>query len=94
MNVLGADDNIGWRDLMPLDALVMNPLMDLLYEYARIEPEGAKAAAEEMKKVLMSVNPADAEDFPEWQIGMIMETVKRGMEDRGRADDLDFWCGE
>ena len=78
MNVLGADANISWKDLTALDALVIYPLIDLLYEYARIEPDGAGMAAEEMKKVLMEVNAADAEDFPEWQIKMIEEAVRNG----------------
>lgn len=78
LNVLGADVNISWKELTALDALVINPLIDLLYEYAKIEPEGAGIAAEEMKKVLRSVNAADAEDFPEWQIKMIEEAIRNG----------------
>ena len=82
MKVLGADVNISWKDLTALDALVIYPLIDLLYEYAKIEPEGAGIAAEEMKKVLMEVNAADAEDFPERQIELIMETVRNGINDQ------------
>ena len=78
LNVLGADVNISWKHLTALDALVIYPLIDLLYEYAKIEPEGAGIAAEEMKKVLMEVNAADAEDYPEWQIKMIEEAVRNG----------------
>ena len=37
-----------WSDLMPLDALVINPLLDLLYEYVKLNRNGARLAAHEM----------------------------------------------
>lgn len=71
LNVLGMDLDTKWSDLMAFDALVLNSLIDLLYEYSKLDREGARLAAEEMKEVLRAVETVDAEDFPERQIEVI-----------------------
>ena len=49
------------------------PFIDLLYEYKRIDPEGAKIAADEMTNALLEVG--ECKDFPETQIALIEECV-------------------
>jgi hypothetical protein len=71
--MLGCDINMSWSDILPLDTLVINPLIDLLYEYKRIDPEGAKIAADEITNALLEVG--ECKDFPETQIALIEECV-------------------
>lgn len=71
LNVLGMDLEASWSDMMAFDALVLNPMVDLLHEYAELDSVGARLEAEEMKDVLQNVDAADAEDFPERQIEII-----------------------
>ncbi len=68
LSILGIEesDSPDWSDLMALDALVINPLSDLLNEYAKVDRIGAKHAAEEMIEVLNLRE--SCEDFPERQI--------------------------
>ena len=62
-----------WSDLMPLDALVINPLLDLLYEYIKLDKTGAKLAAHEMIEALNEREPCD--DFPQRQIELIEQVT-------------------
>ena len=45
-------DGPDYSDMMSLDAFVINPLLDLLDEYQKVDKTGAKYAAEEMIEVL------------------------------------------
>ena len=56
-------------DMMSLDAFVINPLLDLLDEYQKVDKTGAKYAAEEMIEVLQSRE--EYKDFPQRQIELI-----------------------
>lgn len=69
--VLGIEEGDApqWSDLMPLDALVINPLLDLLYEYVKLDKTGARLAAREMIGVLSERESCD--DFPQRQIELI-----------------------
>ena len=67
-----------WSDLMPLDALVINPLLDLLYEYIKLDKTGARLAAHEMIEALNEREPCD--DFPQRQIELIEQAT--GVKER------------
>lgn len=75
LSILGIEeeDAPDWSELMALDALVINPLLDLLYEYVKVDRNGAKLAAKEMIEVL-SVRET-CEDFPERQIELLKSVV-------------------
>ena len=73
LNALGCDINMSWSDILSFDTLVMNPLLDLLYEYKRLAPEGARLAGEEMINALIEVGKC--KDFPKNQIELIEECV-------------------
>jgi len=80
LNTLGCDIDMSWSDILPLDTLVINPFLDLLYEYKLIDSEGAKQAADEMINVLL--RGGECEDFPQQQIELIEECA----EIAGRPD--------
>lgn len=81
LTTLGMDPDIGDKpnltELMGFDILVLNPLLDLLYEYAKVDKTGAHLAALEMEKVLLKCSPND--DFPDRQIELLEEVVKDEM---------------
>ena len=76
LSILGVEegDSPGWSDIMALDAFVINPLLDLLYEYVKVDRIGAWLAAEEMIDVL-SVRES-CEDFPERQIELLKSAAR------------------
>ncbi len=71
LSILGIaeDDSPDYSDMMSLDAFVINPLLDLLYEYNKLDGIGARNAAEEMAEVLQKREAY--EDFPQQQIELI-----------------------
>lgn len=71
LSILGIeeDDSPEYSDMMSLDALVINPLLDLLYAYTKVDRIGARCAAEEMVEVLQKREAY--EDFPQRQIELI-----------------------
>ena len=71
LSILGIEEGNSpeYSDLMSLDAFVINPLLDLLYEYKKVDKTGAGYAAEEMIDVLQKREAC--EDFPESQIELI-----------------------
>ena len=71
LSILGIEegDSPDYSDMMSLDAFVINPLLDLLYEYKKIDSIGARYAAEEMIDVLRRREAY--EDFPLRQIELI-----------------------
>ena len=73
--ILGIEegDSPDYSDMMSLDALVINPLLDLLYEYKKVDTTGARYAAEEMIDVLLSREAN--EDFPQRQIELIEDAA-------------------
>ena len=74
LSILGIEegDSPDYSDMMSLDAFVINPLLDLLYEYKKVDSIGAKYAAEEMIEVLWRREAY--EDFPQRQIELIETT--------------------
>jgi len=74
LSILGIEegDSPDYSDMMSLDAFVINPLLDLLYEYKKVDSIGAKYAAEEMIEVLRRREAY--EDFPQRQIELIETT--------------------
>ena len=75
LSILGIEegDSPDYSDMMSLDAFVINPLLDLLYEYKKIDSIGARYAAEEMIDVLRRREAY--EDFPLRQIELIETTA-------------------
>ena len=71
LSILGIEegDSPDYSDMMSLDAFVINPLLDLLYEYKKADSIGARSAAEEMIDVLRRREAN--EDFPQRQIELI-----------------------
>jgi len=71
LSILGIEegDSPDYSDMMSLDAFVINPLLDLLYEYKKVDKTGARYAAEEMIDVLQRREAY--EDFPQRQIELI-----------------------
>lgn len=71
LSILGIeeDDSPDNSDMLSLDAFVINPLLDLLYEYKKVDSTGARCAAEEMIDVLRRREAN--EDFPLRQIELI-----------------------
>ena len=71
LSILGIEegDSPDYSDMMSLDAFVINPLLDLLYEYKKLDGIGARNAAEEMAEVLQKREAY--EDFPQQQIELI-----------------------
>ena len=88
LSTLGLDPEIGDKpsltEMMALDILVINPLLDLLCEYAALDRTGAHLAAVEMEKVLLACAPCD--DFPERQIELIEEAAE-GIKDYNDNND-------
>ena len=76
LSILGVEegDSPDWSDLMALDAFVINPLLDLLYEYVKVDRIGARSAAEEMIEVLSARE--FCEDFPERQIELLKSAAR------------------
>ena len=76
LSILGVEegDSPDWSDLMALDAFVINPLLDLLYEYVKVDRIGARLVAEEMIDVL-SVRES-CEDFLERQIELLKSAAR------------------
>ena len=71
LSILGIeeDGSPDYSDMMSLDVFVINPLLDLLYEYKKVDSIGARCAAEEMIGVLRRREAN--EDFPLRQIELI-----------------------
>ena len=75
LSILGIEegDSPDYSDMMSLDAFVINPLLDLLYEYKKLDGIGARNAAEEMAEVLQKREAY--EDFPQQQIDLSFSKV-------------------
>ena len=75
LSILGIEegDSPDYSDMMGLDAFVINPLLDLLCEYKKVDEIGARYAAEEMIDVLRSREAN--EGFPQRQIELIETTA-------------------
>ena len=71
LSILGIEEGDGpdYSDMMSLDVFVINPLLDLLDEYQKVDKTGAKYAAEGMIEVLRSRE--EYKGFPQRQIELI-----------------------
>ena len=72
---IGGETHLSYGDVMTFTTLVLNPLLDLLAEYARVEPDGAQLAAQEMIRLLDELD-ADDTAFPEEEIELIRQTCR------------------
>ena len=74
LSILGIEEGNSpeYSEVMSMDAFVINPLLDLLYEYKKVDSIGARYAAEEMIGVLRRREAN--EDFPQRQIELIETT--------------------
>lgn len=73
LHICGCDNFLGYSAVMEFDALVLNPLTDLLEEYAKADSVGARIAAEEMIRILEHVD-TDDDTFPESEIAIILQS--------------------
>ena len=71
LSILGIEEGNSpeYSEMIRMDAFVINPLLDLLYEYKKVDSTGARCAAEEMIDVLRRREAY--EDFPLRQIELI-----------------------
>ena len=71
LSILGIEEGNSpeYSEMMSMDAFVINPLLDLLDEYQKMDKIGARFAAEEMIEVLRRREVC--EDFPESRIELI-----------------------
>ena len=71
LSILGIEEGNSpeYSEMMSMDAFVINPLLDLLDEYQKMDKIGARFAAEEMIEVLRRREAC--EDFPESRIELI-----------------------
>jgi hypothetical protein len=78
LSILGIEEGNSpeYSEMMSMDALVINPLLDLLDEYQKMDKIGARFAAEEMIEVLRRREAC--EDFPESRIELIKSAAGIG----------------
>ena len=71
LSILGIEEGNSpeYSEMIRMDAFVINPLLDLLDEYQKVDKIGARFAAEEMIEVLRRREAC--EDFPESRIELI-----------------------
>ena len=71
LSILGIEEgnSLEYSEMISMDAFVINPLLDLLDEYQKVDKIGARFAAEEMIEVLRRREAC--EDFPESRIELI-----------------------
>ena len=71
LSILGIEEGNSpeYSEMISMDAFVINPLLDLLDEYQKMDKIGARFAAEEMIEVLRRREAC--EDFPESRIELI-----------------------
>lgn len=71
LSILGIEEGNSpeYSEMIRMDAFVINPLLDLLDEYQKVDKIGARFAAEEMIEVLRRREAG--EDFPESRIELI-----------------------
>jgi hypothetical protein len=71
LSILGIEEGNSpeYSEMISMDAFVINPLLDLLDEYQKVDKIGARFAAEEMIEVLRRREAC--EDFPESRIELI-----------------------
>ncbi len=78
LSILGIEEGNSpeYSEMMSMDAFVINPLLDLLDEYQKMDKIGARFAAEEMIEVLRRREAC--EDFPESRIELIKSAAGIG----------------
>lgn len=78
LSILGIEEGNSpeYSEMMSMDAFVINPLLDLLDEYQKMDKIGARFAAEEMIEVLRRREAC--EDFPESRIELIKSAAEIG----------------
>ena len=71
LSILGIEEGNSpeYSEMIRMDVFVINPLLDLLDEYQKVDKIGARFAAEEMIEVLRRREAC--EDFPESRIELI-----------------------
>ena len=78
LSILGIEEGNSpeYSEMISMDAFVINPLLDLLDEYQKVDKIGARFAAEEMIEVLRRREAC--EDFPESRIELIKSAAGIG----------------
>ena len=78
LSILGIEEGNSpeYSEMMSMDAFVINPLLDPLDEYQKMDKIGARFAAEEMIEVLRRREAC--EDFPESRIELIKSAAGIG----------------
>ena len=78
LSILGIEEGNSpeYSEMISMDAFVINPLLDLLDEYQKMDKIGARFAAEEMIEVLRRREAC--EDFPESRIELIKSAAGIG----------------
>ena len=78
LSILGIEEgnSLEYSEMISMDAFVINPLLDLLDEYQKMDKIGARFAAEEMIEVLRRREAC--EDFPESRIELIKSAAGIG----------------
>ena len=74
IRICGAENFLEYSEVLSFTTLVLNPLLELLEEYAKAEPAGAELAAEEMIRILGGID-TDDDTFPEYEIKLIREAA-------------------
>ena len=76
LRICGAKNFLKYSEVLSFTTLVLNPLLELLEEYAKAEPARAKLAAGEMISILESID-IDDDTFPEYELKLIREASGR-----------------
>ena len=80
LKIISDNGFISDKTIPALEAFVLNPLLDKLRSYCRMDQEGARMIADEMAVMLKTVQ-SDDESFPAAQIGLITDCIEGALQE-------------
>jgi hypothetical protein len=80
LKIISDDGFISEKTVPALEAFVLNPLLDKLRSYCRMDQDGAKMIAEEMADMLRTLR-SDDQSFPAAQIGLITDRIGEALSE-------------
>ena len=76
LSILDCDIFLSYKDHSKFNALVLNPLLDLLVLFHQLDPESARLAAGDMIRTLRLIDKDD-DVFPRYEIELICDAVQQ-----------------
>ena len=86
LKIISGNGFISRNTIPALEAFVLNPLLDKLRSYCRMDQEGARMIADEMAVMLKTVQ-SDDDTFPMTQISLITTCVEEVLK-RKELDNI------